>query len=106
MTQQGWSGDLGVGVDELDAEHELQVELTEAARKWLAHEGYDPAFGARPLRRAMQKFVESPLSVKLLEGEFSEGDRVIVDIDDAQGGLVFRRAAGEARVRVEEPVSA
>jgi ATP-dependent Clp protease ATP-binding subunit ClpC len=88
------------------AEHQLQVELTEAARKWLAHEGYDPAFGARPLRRAMQKYVESPLSVKLLEGEFSEGDRVIVDIDEAQGGLVFRRAPGEARVRVEEPVSA
>jgi ATP-dependent Clp protease ATP-binding subunit ClpC len=73
------------------AEHDLQVELTDAARKWLAKEGYDPAFGARPLRRAIQKYVESPLSVKILEGEYKAGEKVLVDVNP-EGGLTFRRA--------------
>jgi len=68
-------------------EQGLQVELTEAARKWLANEGYDPQFGARPLRRALQRHVESPLSVQLLRGEFQSGDRVLVDVGEE--GLVF-----------------
>jgi ATP-dependent Clp protease ATP-binding subunit ClpC len=63
------------------AEHNLKVEITEAARDWLAREGYDASFGARPLRRALQKFIESPLSVSLLSGEYKEGDTVIVDLD-------------------------
>ncbi|MFQ5792791.1 MAG: AAA family ATPase, partial [Acidobacteriota bacterium] len=88
------------------AEHGLSVELSDAARDWLAHEGYDPAFGARPLRRALQKFVESPLSVKILQGEFAEGDTVIVDYDESQGNVTFRRSEGSARVEIEEEVSA
>ncbi len=70
-------------------EQGLTVELTEAARKWLAKQGYDPLFGARPLRRAIQKHVESPLSVKLLRGEFHSGDCVIVDTDHEE--LTFTR---------------
>jgi ATP-dependent Clp protease ATP-binding subunit ClpC len=66
------------------------VELTPAARDWLAREGFDPAFGARPLRRALQKHVESPLSVSLLSGEFSAGDTVIVDVDPEADNLIFR----------------
>lgn len=73
-------------------ERGLDVELTEAARIWLADEGYDPAFGARPLRRALQKHVESPLSVRLLAGEFSDGDTIIVDVDEVEDNLVFRQA--------------
>jgi ATP-dependent Clp protease ATP-binding subunit ClpC len=61
-------------------EYGVTVELTEKGRTWLAKQGYDPAFGARPLRRAIQKFVESPLSVELLSGKFAKGDRVTVDI--------------------------
>ncbi|MCZ7552661.1 MAG: AAA family ATPase [Anaerolineales bacterium] len=72
-------------------ERGLQVELTPAARDWLAQEGFDPAFGARPLLRALQKHVESPLSVNLLEGQFSEGDTIIVDVDEATSKLVFRQ---------------
>jgi ATP-dependent Clp protease ATP-binding subunit ClpC len=64
------------------SESGLKVELTPAAQDWLANVGYDPAFGARPLRRALQKHVESPLSHRLLSGEFANGDVVIVDIDD------------------------
>jgi len=88
------------------AEHNLSVELTDAARKWLAREGYDPAFGARPLRRALQKHVESPLSVKLLQGDFNPGDTVIVDVVEAEGGVIFRQPEGKAEVKVEQEVPA
>ncbi|MDD5467294.1 MAG: AAA family ATPase [Anaerolineales bacterium] len=72
------------------AEHGLTVELTEEARNWLANVGYDPTFGARPLQRALQKYVESPLSVSLLSGEFSEGATILVDVDEASDALTFR----------------
>jgi ATP-dependent Clp protease ATP-binding subunit ClpC len=87
------------------AEHGLQVELTEEARAWLASEGYDPDFGARPLKRALQRHVESPLSVKILQGEFDAGEHVLVDYDP-DDGVVFRRAESSAAVAVEEEVSA
>ena len=77
-------------IQERLCEHDLSVELTPAAREWLASEGYDPAFGARPLRRALQKHVESPLSISLLSGEFKTGDTVIVDVDEETNQLVFR----------------
>jgi ATP-dependent Clp protease ATP-binding subunit ClpC len=67
----------------------LQVHLTEPARRWLAEKGYDPQFGARPLRRNLQRFVESPLSVQLLKGNYQPGDLVV--IDEANGELVFER---------------
>jgi ATP-dependent Clp protease ATP-binding subunit ClpC len=78
-------------VQERLKERGLQVELTEKARLWLANEGFDPAFGARPLKRALQKHVESPLSVDLLAGVFTSGDKVIVDLDETTGKLVFQR---------------
>ncbi len=70
----------------------LQIELTAGAKKWLAQQGYDEDFGARPLKRAIQRFVESPLSVSLLRGEFVVGDRVLVDV--GEGGLVFEKLPG------------
>ncbi|MDK2982309.1 MAG: ATP-dependent Clp protease ATP-binding subunit ClpC [Chloroflexota bacterium] len=73
------------------AEHNLDVELTASARKWLSHEGFDPSFGARPLKRTLQKFVESPLSVKLLSGDFKQGDKVLVDLDKEKEELVFKK---------------
>jgi ATP-dependent Clp protease ATP-binding subunit ClpC len=72
------------------AEHNITIELTDAARTWLANEGYDPAFGARPLRRTLQKQVESPLSIKILRGEFEPGDTIIVDFTEEEG-LIFVR---------------
>ena len=71
------------------SEHGLKVELTDEATEWLANEGYDPAFGARPLKRALQKHVESPLSISLLSGEFGTGDTVLVDIVDDE--VVFKK---------------
>ena len=81
-------------VQERLGEHGVFVQLTDAARDWLAEEGYDPNFGARPLRRALQKHVESPLSVSLLSGEFTSGDTIKVDVDETGEKLVFR-AVGE-----------
>ena len=68
-------------------EHGIEIELTTAAQKWLAEIGYDPLLGARPLKRALQKRVESPLSVRLLSGEFKDGDTVVVDVKDEE--IVF-----------------
>jgi ATP-dependent Clp protease ATP-binding subunit ClpC len=79
-------------VQERLKERGLFVELTAAARDWLAHVGYDPAFGARPLRRALQKYVESPLSVSLLDGQFAEGDTIAVDVNEKEDNLTFRQA--------------
>ncbi len=73
-------------------EQGLEIELSDAARKWLARQGYDPNFGARPLRRAMQKYLESPLSMQLLKGQFKAGDRVHVDVSPDGNGLQFSRA--------------
>jgi len=69
------------------SERGLMIELTEDAQSWLVKEGYDPAYGARPLRRAIERYVENPLSSKLLEGEFSEGDEIIVGLNDDK--LIF-----------------
>ncbi len=68
-------------------ERKLSVEITEKAKSWLAKEGYDPVYGARPLRRALEKYVENPLAVKVLGGEFKEGDTIKVDAGDE--GLIF-----------------
>jgi ATP-dependent Clp protease ATP-binding subunit ClpC len=67
----------------------IAIHLTEPARRWLAEKGYDPQFGARPLKRAIQRFVESPLSVQLLKGVFHPGDLVV--IDELNGELAFNR---------------
>ncbi len=88
-------------------EHNITVELTDAARKWLAKEGYDPAFGARPLRRAIQKYVESPLSLELLAGKFKDGAAVRVDVDPEKNTLVFTASQAAAPKRQKkEAVSA
>ena len=79
-------------------EHGLTAELTEKARSWLAKVGFDPNFGARPLRRALQKYVESPLSISLLSGEFHMGDHVLVDVDEEANKIVFSKAAKESVV--------
>jgi len=67
----------------------LDLVLTESARDFLAREGFDPAYGARPLRRTIQHLVENPLSEKILEGEFQEGDTVIIDCEGSS--IVFHR---------------
>ncbi len=72
-------------------EHGLKVELAAAAREWLAKEGFDPSFGARPLKRALQKYVESPLSIALLSGDFVSGDTVLVDLNEEGTEVTFKK---------------
>ncbi len=72
------------------AERGLGLELTDGAKELIAEAGWDPTYGARPLKRAIQRLVENPLALRLLEGDFGEGDTVLVDAQD--GELVFERA--------------
>ena len=78
------------------AERKLSLELTDAAKEVLAEAGWDPTYGARPLKRALQRLVENPLAQRLLEGEFAEGDTIRVDAQN--GELVFEHAESPAPV--------
>ena len=69
------------------ADHKLRIEITQKAKSWLVEVGYDPMYGARPLRRAIERYVENPLSTKLLQGEFNPDDIIIVDY--GADGLIF-----------------
>jgi len=69
------------------ADRKIQVELTDGARAWLGRVGYDPVYGARPLKRAVQKYLQDPLADALLAGRIHDGDTVRVDEGD--GGLVL-----------------
>jgi ATP-dependent Clp protease ATP-binding subunit ClpB len=72
------------------AERGLSLELTEAAKEVVTEAGWDPTYGARPLKRALQRLVENPLALRLLEGDFQEGETVVVDAQN--GELVFTKA--------------
>jgi ATP-dependent Clp protease ATP-binding subunit ClpB len=72
------------------AERGLGLELTDTAKEHVAEAGWDPTYGARPLKRALQRLIENPLALRLLEAEFAEGDTVRVDVRD--GELVFEKA--------------
>ena len=73
----------------------ITLELSSAAREALFEEGYDPAFGARPLKRAIQKLIADPLAMKLLAGEIESGSHIQADVD-RDGGFIFRPAVAKA----------
>ena len=77
-------------VQERLKERNITFDLTPPAREWLAREGFDPVFGARPLRRAIQRYLENPLSKGILAGEFQEGEHIVVDAEDS--GLTLSKA--------------
>jgi len=74
------------------AQKGMDFEVTDAAKKFLAREGFDPQYGARPLRRAVQRLVEDPLSEEILLGKFNANDTVVVDMDEERG-ITFRKGA-------------
>jgi len=86
------------------ADSGIGLELTDTARAHVAREGYDPQFGARPLRRAIQRAIENPLAKTVLAGEFTRGDTVRVDLRD--GSLVFEKVASTDAVPVEVTTAA
>jgi ATP-dependent Clp protease ATP-binding subunit ClpB len=86
---------VGLQVDILKArlaERGLTLELTPAAQKWVAQTGYDPNFGARPLKRVLQREVADPIALDVLKGTYQSGDTIVVDARP-DGGLVFEHAA-------------
>jgi ATP-dependent Clp protease ATP-binding subunit ClpB len=94
----------GLGIEEIKAiveiqvrkleqrllEKRMQLRMTEKAKGWLAKEGFDPAYGARPLKRVIQKEIQDKLALKILEGKFKEGDTITVDVEERKGELVFK----------------
>ena len=83
---------LDIMIDELREllkEKALDIELTSKAKRWLIERGYDPQFGARPLRRAIERFLVDTISEKILKGEFIEGDVILVDV--SRNNLVFKK---------------
>jgi ATP-dependent Clp protease ATP-binding subunit ClpC len=81
----------------------IELRLTQEARKWLADKGYDPQFGARPLRRALQRYIENPLSIQLLSGQIGKG-RAIADVED--DSIVFMPAEEASSLEQAEPIPA
>jgi ATP-dependent Clp protease ATP-binding subunit ClpB len=80
-------------------DRKVRLELTDAARAWLGRVGYDPVYGARPLKRAVQKYLQDPLADKILAGEIPDGSTVRVDEGDGQ--LVLTPAGEEVREAAE-----
>jgi ATP-dependent Clp protease ATP-binding subunit ClpC len=76
------------------ADRKIKLEVNEEAKVWLVQKGYDPVFGARPLRRAIQKYVENPVSTKILQGEFKEGDTIAVSLQEDNLSFAPRKTAG------------
>jgi ATP-dependent Clp protease ATP-binding subunit ClpB len=70
----------------------LKLVLTDAAKKLLADEGYDPTLGARPLKRVIQQRLENPLAQRILSGEFAEGDTIRVDVDEKKNDFTFKKS--------------
>ncbi|HXY52538.1 MAG TPA: ATP-dependent chaperone ClpB [Terriglobales bacterium] len=85
------------------ADRKISIELSDAAKDLLFTEGYDPNFGARPLKRAIQKLVQDPLALKILDGEVLHGDHVIADADKKTGRMTFKVSK---RVGEKEPAKA
>jgi len=72
-------------------DRKIHVELTDAAKLFIVEDGYDPTYGARPLKRAIQRRVLDPLALRVLEGDFREGDRITIDAQDHE--LTFNKTA-------------
>ena len=85
-----------VNLRRLLAERKVELELTNKARELLSREGYDPQFGARPLKRAIQRLIQDPLAMKLLDGDVLPGDHVVVDADLRKNEMKFEREAVKA----------
>ncbi len=93
LTEEDLRVIVGISLDRLRsrlAERRLSLVVMPAAEEWLAKMGYDPNYGARPLRRLLQRSIEDPLALALLEGRYLEGSTVTVDVDEDGDGLVLR----------------
>jgi ATP-dependent Clp protease ATP-binding subunit ClpB len=76
-------------VSKLLADRRLTLELSDAAKELISERGYDPQYGARPLKRVIQRLVQDPLAIRILEGDFPEGSKILADVTDSGDGLSF-----------------
>src|SRR5687767_6798743 len=90
-----------LGLQRRLSDRTLQLELTDEAKRYLANAGYDPTFGARPLKRLIQREIQDPLAMMLLSGDVQEGDTIVIDA--GADGLVFRTKEREAAPAAAEP---
>src|SRR6202012_3321754 len=88
------------------ADRKITIELTDAAKHQLMLTGYDRAYGARPLKRAIQRLIQDPLAIKILDGEVLHGDHVRIDADPLNNQLKFEVAGRKAAKPAKEPVGA
>jgi len=87
LTREQLGEIVGIQLRELQgrlAERGITLEVTPGAQHTLAEEGFDPVYGARPLRRTIQRHIQDPLAMRLLQGEFTDGDTVVVDVDGSE----------------------
>jgi ATP-dependent Clp protease ATP-binding subunit ClpC len=85
LTEEHLKGVVKLLIQEVEqrlAERNIKLEITPEAKEWLIKRGYDPVYGARPLRRAIQRYVENPVSMKMLQGEFKEGDTIAISLQE------------------------
>ncbi|HKC70602.1 MAG TPA: AAA family ATPase, partial [Terriglobales bacterium] len=85
------------------AERKISLELTDAAKELLFAEGFDPAYGARPLKRAIQRMIQDPLALKILDGEVLHGDHVVVDAREHKMTFSVSRRVGEVKASPKQP---
>ena len=90
LTKDNMLGILDIQLERVFArisERKIKIRISDDAKTFLVNAGYNPQFGARPLKRAIQRYLEDPLAMELLEGHFSEGDSIAIDLRD--GRLTF-----------------
>ena len=94
LSKQSMRRIVDIQIKELQArlsERSIKIEISDAAKAWLSEKGYDPSYGARPLRRQIQIHVQNPLAEDLIAGTYTDGDEIFVDISDVDDGLIFHK---------------
>ena len=94
LSKQSMRRIVDIQIKELQArlsERSIIIEISDAAKAWLSEKGYDPSYGARPLRRQIQIHVQNPLAEDLIAGTYTDGDKIFVDISDVDDGLIFHK---------------
>ncbi len=94
LSKQSMRRIVDIQIKELQArlsERSIIIEISDAAKAWLSEKGYDPSYGARPLRRQIQIHVQNPLAEDLIAGTYADGDEIFVDISDVDDGLIFHK---------------
>jgi len=82
------------------SERTITIEVSDAAKSWLSDKGYDPHYGARPLRRQIQIYIQNPLAEQLISGKYVDGDSIFVDVSDLNDNLIFHKQQNMADLKL------